>query len=67
MTQDVLYEREKKEIAKDALYAYIDQRLDCLVAFCVQCQSASILLFNKKDVIDLIREVLEKEFNVKYF
>jgi hypothetical protein len=65
MTQDVLYEREKKEMARDALYAYIDLSLDGLVAFCVQSQSASILLFNKKDVIGLIREVLEKEF-IKY-
>lgn len=62
MTQDILYEREKKEMAKDALYAFIEQSLDGLVAFCVQSQSASELLYNKNDVVTLIKTVLEKEF-----
>ena len=62
MTVDILYHKEKQELARDALYAYIEQRLDCLVAFCVQSQSASELLYNKNDMVTLIKTVLEKEF-----
>jgi hypothetical protein len=63
MTQDVLYEREKKEMARDSLYAYIDQSLDAIVAVSIQSDAASVLLYNKKDVVGLIREVLRREFN----
>lgn len=63
MTQDVLYHKERQEAARDALYAYVEQRLTCLVATCVKSPLASVLLYNKKDVVGLIREVLRKEFN----
>jgi len=65
MTEDILYHKEKQEMARDALYAYINLSLTELIAFCVQSWSASVLLYNKKDVVNLIEEVLEKEF-VKY-
>lgn len=65
MTQDILYDREKKELARDALYAYINQSLDAIVAVSIQSDAASVLLYNKKDVVNLIKTVLEKEF-IKY-
>jgi hypothetical protein len=63
MTEDILYRKEKQEMARDSLYAYIDQSLDAIVAVSIQSDAASVLLYNKKDVVGLIREVLRREFN----
>lgn len=62
MTIDNLFAKERQEQYEDAMHDHIENNLNMLIVECFQSKAASALFYSRKDIVCLIKRILEEEF-----